>query len=69
MAIRRNGKALDLSAWCLISETFLYLSGVIHLIGQCLIGEVLRYSYDDDFTCACFTCCVIFTEWVTVREL
>ena len=39
------GKALDLGAWCLISETFLYLSGVIHLIGRCLIGEVLRYRF------------------------
>ena len=38
-----KGKALELDAWCLISETFLYLSGVIHLIGQGLIGEVLRY--------------------------
>ena len=38
-----NGKALELGAWCLISETFLYLSRVIHLIGRCLIGEVLRY--------------------------
>ena len=38
-----NGKALEVGAWCLISSTFLYLSGVIHLIGRCLIGEVLRY--------------------------
>ena len=38
-----NGKALEPGAWCLISETFLYLSRVIHLIGRCLIGEALRY--------------------------
>ena len=38
-----NEKLLELGAWCLISETFLYLSAVIHLIGRCLIGEVLRY--------------------------
>ena len=44
VAIRSNGKALELGAGCIISETFLYLSGVIHLIGQCFIGEVLRYN-------------------------
>ena len=44
MAIGSNGKMLKLGAGCLISETFLYLSGVIHLIGRCLIGEVLRYK-------------------------
>ena len=43
MPICGRGKALELGAWCLISETFLDLSGVIHLIGRCLIGEVLRY--------------------------
>ena len=43
VAIRSNGKALDLGAWCFISETFLYLSGVIHLKGRCLIGEVIQY--------------------------
>ena len=43
VTIRGDGKALELGAWCLISETFLYLSGVIQLIGQSLIGEVLRY--------------------------
>ena len=32
-------------AWYLISETFLYLSGVIYLIGRCLIGEVLQYYW------------------------
>ena len=41
--IRGNGKALELGAWCLMSETFLYLSGEIHLICRCLIGKVLRY--------------------------
>ena len=41
--ILENGKTLELDAWCLISETFLYFSGVIHLIGRCLRGEVLRY--------------------------
>ena len=45
MAIRSNGKALQLGAGCLKSETFLYLSGVIHHIGWCLIGEVLRYIH------------------------
>ena len=44
-AIRGNGKALELGAWCLISETFLYQSGVIHLKRLCLIGEVLRYFH------------------------
>ena len=39
-----NLKVLELGAWCHISELFLYLSGVIHLIGQYLIGEVLRYN-------------------------
>ena len=43
MPIGGNGKALELGAWCLIIETFLYLSGVIHLIGRCLIGDELRY--------------------------
>ena len=43
LPIYGNGKALEVGAWCLISSTFLYLSGVIHLIGRCLIGEVLRY--------------------------
>ena len=38
-----TGKALELGAWCLMSETFLYLSGVIHLVGRCLIGEALQY--------------------------
>ena len=42
--IRGNGKALELGVWWLISEAFLYLSGMIHLIGRCLRGEVLRYS-------------------------
>ena len=37
MAIFNKGKALELGAGCLISEKFLYLSGVIHLIGQCLL--------------------------------
>ena len=37
-----NEQALRLGAWCLTSETFLFLSGVIHLIGWCLIGEVLQ---------------------------
>ena len=41
--IRRNERALELGAWCLISETFLYLSGVIYLIAGAFIGEVLRY--------------------------
>ena len=41
--IRGHKRALELSAWCLTSETFLYQSGVIYLIGRCLIGEVLRY--------------------------
>ena len=40
VAIRSNGKALALGAWCLINETCLYLSGVIHLIDRCLMGEV-----------------------------
>ena len=44
MPIGRNGRALELGAWGVLSETFLYLSGVIHLIGQCLRGEVLWYS-------------------------
>ena len=43
--IRRRMKALELGAWCLTSEAFLCLSGVIHLIGQCLIDEVLRYHF------------------------
>ena len=34
----RRIKALELGAWCVISEAFLCLSGVIHLIGRCLIG-------------------------------
>ena len=34
---------LDLGACCLMSEAFLYLRGMIHLIDRCLIGEVLRY--------------------------
>ena len=38
-----NGKAIELGALCLMSETFLYLSGVIHLVGWCLKSEVLRY--------------------------
>ena len=42
--ICENEKALELGAWCLISETFLYLSGAIHLIGRCLLGEVLWYQ-------------------------
>ena len=44
-----NGKALELGAWCVISDTFLYmyLSWVIHLIGWFLIGEVF---YDDTIT-------------------
>ena len=42
--ICQPGKALDLRAWCLISVTILNLSGVIHLIGQRLIGEVLQYN-------------------------
>ena len=41
--ILENGKALKLGAWGLTSETCLYLSRVIHPIGRCLIGEVLRY--------------------------
>ena len=46
MAIRSNGKALELGAGCLISETFVYLSGVINLIGRCLIGiTVVRKVY------------------------
>ena len=46
MAIRSNGKALELDAGCLISETYLYLSGVIHLIGRCLLGiTVVRKVY------------------------
>ena len=46
VAILSNGKALELGARCLISETFLYLSGVIHLIGRCLIGiTVARKVY------------------------
>ena len=44
MPARGNGKALELGAWSLISEVFLYLNGVIHLIGRCLIGEVLQYK-------------------------
>ena len=44
VAICSNGKALELGAGRLISETFLYLSRVIHLIGGCLVGEVLRYD-------------------------
>ena len=44
MPICGNLKVLELGAWCHISELFLYLSGVIHLIGQYLIGEVLRYN-------------------------
>ena len=43
MPICTNGKALELGARCLISETFLYLNGLIYLTGHCLIGEVLRY--------------------------
>ena len=43
LPIRVNVKALELGACRLVSETFLYLSGVIHLIARCLIGEVLRY--------------------------
>ena len=39
------GKALDLGAWCVISGTFLYLSGVIHFIGRCPIGEVLQLVF------------------------
>mgnify|MGYP001793215231 FL=1 len=35
--IRGNGKALEVGAWILISERFLYLSGAIHLIGRCLM--------------------------------
>ena len=42
-AIRGNRKALEIGTGCPISETFLYPSGAIHLIGRCLIGEVLRY--------------------------
>ena len=43
VSISSNGKALELGTGCLISETFLYLSEVIHLIGRYLIGEVLQY--------------------------
>ena len=43
MAIRSNGKTLELGSWCLISKTFLYLSMMIHLICRCFIGEILRY--------------------------
>ena len=45
LAIRSNQKALELGAGCLISETFSYLIGVIHLIGRRLIGELLRYNF------------------------
>ena len=38
--IRGNEKMLDIGEKCLIRETFLYLSGVIHLIGRCFMGEV-----------------------------
>ena len=34
-----------LEAWCLISEAFKYLSGVTHILGRCLIGEVLQYNH------------------------
>ena len=37
--------ALELGARCLISETFLYLSGMIHLIAWCLVGEVIWYDF------------------------
>ena len=47
MAIHSNGKKLEVGAGCLISETFLYLSGAIHLIGWYLIGEVIRYMFED----------------------
>ena len=43
LPICRGGKTLEVGTWCLLSETFLYLSEVIHLIGRCLIGEVSRY--------------------------
>ena len=45
VAIRNNGKTLQLGAGCLIGETFLHLSGVIHLIGRSLIVEVLQYIF------------------------
>ena len=45
MAILSNGKTLELGAGCLISETFLYLSGVIQLIGRCLTGEVFIFTF------------------------
>ena len=40
VAIRSNRKTLELGAGCLIIGTFLYLSGVILLIGRCFMGEV-----------------------------
>ena len=39
-----NEEALELGSWVFIIKTFLYLSGVIHLTGRCLIGKVLRYN-------------------------
>ena len=47
MAIHSDGKKLEVGAGCLISEAFLYLSGGIHLIGWCLLVEVLRYMFED----------------------
>ena len=41
--IHRHEKKLELGTWCLISEALLYFSGVIHLIGRWLIGQVFRY--------------------------
>ena len=43
VAFCSEGKELELGAGWLISETFLYLSAVIHLIGRCIIGEVILY--------------------------
>ena len=56
-----NEKALKLGAWCLICETFLYLSGVIHLIGRCLIGEVLRYIH------FCLAAVIISREIISIQ--
>ena len=43
--IHGNGKALELGARCLKSETFSYLSGMIHLTARCLVGEVIWYDF------------------------
>ena len=63
--ICRNWKALELGAWCLISEAFLYLSEGIRLLCWCLIDEVMSLNFD----LTCFGCIMCIRNGVLHPEV